>query len=57
MEDEKKFDSKGHVLDDPSLRGLKRYFNNSTIRGRANVRDDCSFDSSIILFCLCEPGH
>lgn len=27
----------GIPLDDPAMKGLARYFNNSTIRGRANV--------------------
>lgn len=27
-------------FDDPSLKGLSRYFNSSTIRGRANVKLD-----------------
>lgn len=28
----------GHEpFDDPSLKGISRYFNNTTIRGRANV--------------------
>ena len=31
------YDHHGYKLDDPSLKGLNRYFNNSTIRGRANV--------------------
>lgn len=32
-----KLDHHGVPLDNPSLQGLSRYFNNSTIRGRANV--------------------
>lgn len=31
------YDHHGYKLDDPSLKGLERYLNNSTIRGRANV--------------------
>lgn len=31
------YDHHGYKLDDPSLKGFHRYFNNSTIRGRANV--------------------
>ncbi|CAG9801619.1 unnamed protein product [Chironomus riparius] len=31
------YDHHGYKFDDPSLKGLNRYFNNSTIRGRANV--------------------
>lgn len=32
-----KYDKDGFPLDNPSLKGLSRYLNNSTIRGRANV--------------------
>lgn len=32
-----KYDRDGIPLDDPKMKGLSRYFNNSTIRGRANV--------------------
>jgi hypothetical protein len=31
------YDHHGYKVDDPSLKGFSRYFNNSTIRGRANV--------------------
>lgn len=42
----------GHELDDdPKLKGLSRYFNNTTLKGRANVSlsrsqipsDSCAF--------------
>lgn len=33
----KKFDHHGECIDDPSLKGITRYFNSSTVRGRANV--------------------
>lgn len=32
-----KYDRDGIPMDDPSLKGLTRYFNSATIRGRANV--------------------
>uniref|UniRef100_A0A8W7PMY2 Uncharacterized protein n=3 Tax=gambiae species complex TaxID=44542 RepID=A0A8W7PMY2_ANOCL len=32
-----KTDKDGIPIDDPSIRGWSRYFNNRTIRGRANV--------------------
>ena len=32
-----KYDHEGIPLDDPNLKGLGRYFNSCTIRGRANV--------------------
>ena len=32
-----KYDKAGFPLDNPALKGLTRYFNNCTIRGRANV--------------------
>ncbi|KFB43347.1 hypothetical protein ZHAS_00011141 [Anopheles sinensis] len=32
-----KTDKDGIPIDDPSIRGWSRYFNNCTIRGRANV--------------------
>jgi ATP synthase regulation len=35
--DEIKYDREGIPMDDPRMKGLSRYFNNSTIRGRANV--------------------
>lgn len=31
------YDHHGYKMDDPTLKGFNRYFNNSTIRGRANV--------------------
>lgn len=31
------YDRDGIPIDDPELRGLARYFNNCTIRGRSNV--------------------
>lgn len=31
------YDHHGYKLDDPTLKGFHRYYNNSTIRGRANV--------------------
>uniref|UniRef100_A0A182RSX5 Uncharacterized protein n=1 Tax=Anopheles funestus TaxID=62324 RepID=A0A182RSX5_ANOFN len=38
MSDQKlKTDKDGIPIDDPSIRGWSRYFNNRTIRGRANV--------------------
>jgi hypothetical protein len=33
----KTFDHHGECIDDPSLKGFFRYFNSSTVRGRANV--------------------
>jgi ATP synthase regulation len=36
-EDTITYDHHGEKLDDPTLKGFSRYFNNSTIRGRANV--------------------
>lgn len=32
-----KYDRDGIAYDDPKMKGLTRYFNNCTIRGRANV--------------------
>lgn len=32
-----KYDKSGAPLDDPSLKGISRYINGSTVRGRANV--------------------
>jgi hypothetical protein len=39
MEDSKKIkiDKHGSMLDDPNLKGIKRFINSSTIRGRANA--------------------
>ena len=34
---ELKYDHEGIPLDDPRMKGLSRFFSNSTIRGRANV--------------------
>ncbi|XP_063633762.1 uncharacterized protein LOC134804582 [Cydia splendana] len=47
----------GHdVQDDPKLKGLSRYFNNSTIRGRANVaKATYAFFGVVILYNMLKP--
>lgn len=36
--------SGGQPYDDPSLKGFSRYFNSSTIRGRANVSNFYNYE-------------